>query len=727
MVVIISRNYRVDERNEKSRLNQFQESLYQASNSYREMGCGLPTRIGSIQFAARIVYEDSMKNLGRALSDAFRFWPLLLVATLCSIGSGAIWGLNIGALFPVIEVTIAGESLHDWIDREIGDSQGRIDNLHDQITDLDLEIGNLKQNTEDSVQSRESDIRVATQNLDLRKELLLNQLKAEQAGLETSLKLQPYIETYLPSDPFQTVLYVMAAVMMCTLLKHLFQFANTALVALIAARITRHIQKQIFAKALMLDQASFSGYGSSGFVAHITYTTNMLSSGITSVYGGAIREPLKLLSCLIGAALICPRLLLLTMTVVPFVIVLLYGVSRALKRVCKKLLEQAMGLHHVMLESLNNIKTVQAFCRENHEQQRFDAATRDMQRFTMKIACFNALNRPLTELLGLGMLVTAVVAGSYLVMFRATDIFGIQITDRPLGPASMLVFFGMLVGASDPVRKFAQVIDGINTGAVAANLLYPLLDQSSQIRESDSPVTTPRPHQRLRLDRVSFSYDLDHPVMSDASIEIPHGSMVAVVGVNGSGKSSMINLICRFYDPQSGQICLDDTDIRHLAFQDLRDRIALVTQNTELFNEDLYYNIGYGTRSASREQIVQAAKEAHADEFIRNQLPERYETVIGQDGHRLSGGQRQRIALARALIRDPDILILDEATSQIDLESEQLIFDSIAKQRESRTILFVTHRHEMLAMADMVIRFENGTVSSESHQKCQNESMKAVA
>lgn len=635
-----------------------------------------------------------MKNFGRALADAFGFWPLLLVATLCAVGNGALWGLNIGALFPVIKVTMAGESLHDWVSGEIEESQRR-------IAILDGEMDDLRNGA-----NPDGDMQIKLELLETKKQ-------AEQAGLASSLKIQPYIQRYVPTDPFQTVLYVMLGVLIGTALKHVFQFANTTLVALIAARITRRIQTRVFAKALQLDQASFAGHTSSGFVAHITYTTNMLSNGITSVYGGAIREPLKLASCLIGAAIICPRLLLLTMLVVPLVFGLLYLVSRSIKRVCQSLLERAMGLHHVMLESLNNIKTVQAFCREPHEQERFDKATMDMQRFTMRIVSFNALNRPLTELLALGMLSTAIIAGSYLVMNQTTEIFGIQITSQRLGPASMLVFFAMLVGASDPVRKFSTVIDGINTGAVAANLLYPMLDQPSRIVDGEDTVTTARPHKSLKLEGIDFGYDDSNMILNDVSLEIPHGSTIAVVGANGSGKSSMINLICRFYDPQSGRVCLDGADVRQMKLEDLRGRIALVTQNTELFNENLYYNIGYGTDGATREQIRAAAKAAHADSFIENDLPAKYDTVIGQDGHRLSGGQRQRIALARALIRDPDILILDEATSQIDVESERLIFDTIRDQCQHRTVLFVTHRQGMLDIADIILRVDSGSIHVE--------------
>lgn len=638
-----------------------------------------------------------MKNFGRALADALGFWPLLLVATLCSVGSGAIWGLNIGALFPVVEVTIAGESLQDWIQDEIAESHQRIAEIENQIDDT------------------RKGVAAGLEKSQLKLELLQTQLDAEKVGLESSRRFEPYIDRYLPHDPMQTILYVMVGLIFLTALKHVFQYVNTVIVALVAAKITRSIQKRIFAKAMKLDQASFANYGSSGFVAHITYTTTTLSNGITSVYGGAIREPLKLASCLIGAAFICPRLLLLTMLIVPVVAGLLYYLSRSLKRVCHSLFERATGLHHVMHESLNHIKTVQAYCRESHEQDRFDKATSDMQRFTLRMVSFNALNRPLTELLAMGMMVTAICAGSYLVMHRATEIFGIQITDRPLGAASMLVFFGMLVGASDPVRKLSSVIDGINTGAVAANLLYPMLDQTGRLESAAEPITTPRPHQTLRFEGVHFGYDASQRILSDVSLQIPHGTNVAVIGANGAGKSSLINLICRFYDPESGGVFLDDTDIRLMSLDDLRGRIALVTQNTELFNENLYYNIGYGSADASREQIIMAARAAHAESFIRNELPNQFDTVIGEDGNRLSGGQRQRVALARALVRDPDILILDEATSQIDAESEQLIFDTIRNECRNRTVIFVTHRKNMLAFADMVLTVDAGSIHVE-HQ-----------
>ena len=222
-----------------------------------------------------------MKNFSRALSDAFRYWPLLLVATLCSVCNGAIWGLNIGALFPVIEVTIAGDSMQQWIADEISEGERRVAGLEHQLDENQAMIAVVKEKAD--IEPDETTVR----NLTLKTEQLKARRDAELAGVASSRRMKPYIDRYLPNDPFKTVMYVMAGVMICTGLKHFFQFCNTALVALVSARIMRRIQGKIFSKALQLDQTSFAGYSSSGFVAHITHTTGMLSGGVTSVFGGA--------------------------------------------------------------------------------------------------------------------------------------------------------------------------------------------------------------------------------------------------------------------------------------------------------------------------------------------------------------------------------------------------------------------------------------------------------
>jgi ATP-binding cassette subfamily B protein/subfamily B ATP-binding cassette protein MsbA len=366
----------------------------------------------------------------------------------------------------------------------------------------------------------------------------------------------------------------------------------------------------------------------------------------------------------------------------------------------------------VILEALSNLKTVQAFSMEAAELARFDRATRDMQRFSLKTEFYNALTRPITELLGVGMLGTAIIIGAYLVLNHETHVLGIQVCSRPLSVASMLVFFGLLIGATDPIRKLSTVLSAINTGVIAADMLYPILDRPSFIRDPQIPVAAGRPHRHLEFRDVTFAYDGREPALKNVSVIIPFKAMVAIIGPNGSGKSSFVNLLCRFYDPQQGSVALDGVDLRSMRLAELRARIGLVTQNTELFNEDITYNLGYGSPGCSQEEIVKAAKMAHAHQFIM-ELPDGYRTVLGQNGHRLSGGQRQRIALARAILRDPEILILDEATSQIDLESERLIQSTLEEFGRDRTVVFITHRTTMRDMADVTLQIDNGRVTVE--------------
>jgi ATP-binding cassette subfamily B protein/subfamily B ATP-binding cassette protein MsbA len=364
----------------------------------------------------------------------------------------------------------------------------------------------------------------------------------------------------------------------------------------------------------------------------------------------------------------------------------------------------------VLLEALNNVLTVQAYTMEDFERQRFRNCTGDMMKTGMMHTFYFALANPITEILGIGMVATSIAVGAWLVINQQTEIFGVTMTDRPMTVPGIMVFFGMLIGASDPVRKLSGVLTGVNVGIVGAQALYPLLDTPSKLHEPAEPKTLPSPHREIRLKDVSFSYDGIDTVLKDVNISIPFGERVAIVGPNGGGKSTLVNLICRFYDPTSGQVLLDGVPLTEVAVHDLRRRIAMVTQQTELFNESIIYNIRYGRWDATEAEIIEAAKKAHAHEFI-SLMPDGYHTMVGPNGFRLSGGQRQRISLARAFLRNAEILVLDEATSQIDVESERLIHEALAEYVENRTVIMITHRASTLALADAIIQVEHGVAT----------------
>lgn len=644
--------------------------------------------------------------LARALRDASKYWPVLMAAFCCSAGVAALWGANIAALFPIIEVTLNGESLQNWNDK-------RIDQAHTTLETGDARVAELKQQLADGGLDEEA--RVTSQG---ELDRLFLELQAERATLYSAEKLKPWLDNWLPSDPFQTVLLVVGFVVVSTFTKHVFLLSSALLVGWVAMNISRNIRLKIFDKALELDRSQFMARGSAGFMAQVTHTTDMLAGGITSVYGGAVTEPLKILACLTGAWLISWQLTLACLTLAPVVGFLMVWLNRQIRGVSKNVLNQAMGFHHVLFEALGNVLTVQAYTMEEFEKERFRDCTKHMMKMGLRHTFFFTLANPITEILGIGMVATSIAVGAWLVINQETHIFGITMTERPMTVPGIMVFFGMLIGASDPVRKLSGIFTGLNLGTVAAAALYDLLDTPSKLTEAKEPKSLPSPHREIRLQNVSFSYDGIDTVLRDVDLQIAFGERVAIVGPNGGGKSTLINLICRFYDPTKGNVTLDGVPLTDLSIYDLRRRIAMVTQQTELFNESIEYNIRYGRWDATPEEIEEAARKAHAHEFI-SKFPQGYRTMVGPSGYRLSGGQRQRIALARAFLRDAEILVLDEATSQIDVESERLIHEALAQYVENRTVIMITHRASTLALADSIVTVEHGKLSKRPAEQLQ--------
>ena len=642
----------------------------------------------------------------RALREAAKSWPLLVAAFCCSTGVAALWGANIAALFPIIEVTLNGDSLQTWNDRRIKGAEERIEAAGKERKDLEdaLASGTLAADATVAARNRVDTIQLAT--------------RGDEAMLYSSRKLDPWLKNYLPNDPFTTVLWVVAFVVVSTFIKHGFLMANTMLVSWVAMNISRNIRLKVFDKALELDRAQFMSRGSAGFMAQVTCTADMLSSGIASVFGGAVTEPLKIFACLAGAFCISWQLTLACLTMAPVVGFLMVWLNRRIRNISKNILTRSMGFHHVLLETLNNVLTVQAYTMEEFERQHFRNCTRDMMKTGMWHSFYFALANPITEVLGIGMVATSIAVGAWLVINQQTEIFGITMTDRPMTVPGIMVFFGMLIGASDPVRKLSGVFTGVNVGVVGAGALYPLLDTPSKLREVANPKRLPSPHREIRLENVSFSYDGIDTVLKDVDLSITFGERVAIVGPNGGGKSTLVNLICRFYDPTKGRVLLDGVPLVELAVHDLRRRIAMVTQQTELFNESILYNIRYGRWEATTEEIEEAARKAHAHEFISD-FPDGYQTMVGPNGFRLSGGQRQRISLARAFLRDAEILVLDEATSQIDVESERLIHEALARYVKNRTVIMITHRASTLALADSIVQVEHGAVTKRPANQSQ--------
>ncbi len=638
-----------------------------------------------------------MHNFGRVLRLAFRRRWSIVGILVTSLVIAILWGANIGTLYPMIEVVFDEQSLPSYTTNKLQEADAK-------IAEIDAEIAALRAKRVDAKEPQRQTLDIQISNTQSKRELAVKSIHY--------LKLaKPTIDAYAPTTPYATLLLIVAVLVVCTAIKLVALLANLMLVQYVAERTAVDLRSIFFRKALRLDLDSFGENGSSDLTARLTNDIALVSAGVQILLGRLLREPLKMIVCIGSAAWICPRLLLFVMIVTPLLALVMHHLSRAIRRASRRAMEEMSQLYGMLNNSFAGIRVVKAFNTQAFERAKFVRGTRAYFAKSMKMAFYSTLARSSSEMLGITTVALAILAGGYLVLNEKTKLLGIQMSNEPLTFTEILLFFGFLIGAHDPARKLTDVWSSLQRGIAAASRVYETIDQPVRVQEPAQPIATPRPHQNIHFKNVSYQYPAGPIVLRGIDLTIPHGETVAIVGPNGCGKSTLISLLCRFDDPQSGSVCLDDVSVNQMRTRDLRKRMALVTQRTILFDDTIENNIRYGSPGADSHAVVRAAKMAFADEFIRRKTPQGYQTMLGIGGMRLSGGQMQRLALARAFLREPDILILDEATSQIDLESEQLIHEALAKFLVDRTGLMITHRPTSLTMADRIIVIESGRIA----------------
>jgi ATP-binding cassette subfamily B protein/subfamily B ATP-binding cassette protein MsbA len=359
-----------------------------------------------------------MRNFAQALKEAWRHWPTLAIAIVCSLGVATLWGANIAALFPIIETTVNGQSLQAW-------NQKRHDKAQQELATMEAEARQLE---ERAAAAADADER---RQLTIQFELLQTRMQVARASAFSAAKLQPIIERFLPADPFSTVLFVVAMVALATALKQTLMLTGTMLISYVSQSIARDLRGRIFDKAISLDRPGFDSQGISGFAAHITSTTDMLATGITNFYGGAITEPLRIIACLSGALFMSWRLTLASLIFAPLAAFLILYLNRQIRGLSVRIINRSMGFHHVMLEVFNSLITVQSNTMEDFERQRFRESTGYIRRMACTATFYNSLTSPVTELMGMGMLCSGVIVSAYLVLNQTTTIFGIPMCDEP--------------------------------------------------------------------------------------------------------------------------------------------------------------------------------------------------------------------------------------------------------------------------------------------------------
>ena len=622
---------------------------------------------------------------------ALKYKWSLVTAIFCSLMVAILWGANIGAVYPFVEVVFERNSIHDWVDKQITDG-------NDKISDLKTEVAGLE--LQDSLTDDESN------TLKIKRKQIVD-YEHRVAWVES---WGPTIKRYTPSGAFATLIMLVVILLAGTVLKGIFLIGNMVLVARVGQRTVLDLQNKFFKNTLQQDLKTLGEKGTGDMVGRIRGETGVIGNAVTTLFGKTLREPFKMLACLIGAALINWRLLIFSLLIAPIAAFLMIKLSQSIKRANKRAVEQSAKLMNRLFQALTHIRIVKSHNMESYERKQFRDKANEVYRKSMKIAVYNSLFRLNNEVLGIGVVCISALAGGYLVMNQKTHLFGIQLAATEMSITAMLTFYAFLIAACDPIRKMADVYNILNMGLVACDRVFPLVDRQASIQSPKDPKPLPSAAASINFKELHFGYDPEIPVLNGVDFEIKAGETIAIVGPNGCGKSTLVNFLLRFYDPDRGSIEFDGVNINEFKLQDLRRYVGMVNQQTMLFADSISNNIRYGSPEASDLEVRQAARKAHADSFINEKLEDGYDTVIGEHGSTLSGGQRQRIALARAILRDSPIVVLDEATSQIDTESEMLIHQTLLEHLQDRTALIITHRMSSIELADRVLVMSGGEV-----------------
>lgn len=508
------------------------------------------------------------------------------------------------------------------------------------------------------------------------------------------LRLKPTIYEYFPSDQFKTLGVLMGMVLVGVMIKGMFTFCQEVLVADVMQHTLFDIRNRFFRRTMNLDLASFSDQGSSDLMARFTSDMDSFAQGLNTILSKLIREPLRAVIYISGAFWFNWRLTCLTLVVVPISAYTTYRVGRMMKRAVRRSLESMSSIYKILQETFQGIRVVKAFGTERMERRRFFLETKNFYRKSIRVAMIDSMSDPVLEMLTFVTVAIALLAGSYLVLkqsiFLDLGLFKIQLASQVMAIEDLLMFYTIMAGVSDPIRKLSNVNSKLQRASAASDRICSLMDREPQVVDAPGAVESPVHRRTIEFADVHFAYPGREPLLTGIDLTVRHGETIALVGPNGCGKSTLMSLLPRFWDVDSGTIRIDGVDVRNIRGRGLRRLIGVVPQETILFQDTIARNIAYGDPSAGRDAIIEAAKRSYAHQFITT-LPDGYDTVIGERGHGLSGGQRQRIALARAMLRNPSILILDEATSAVDIQDEALIRKAIEEFSRGRTTFLISH------------------------------------
>jgi len=485
------------------------------------------------------------------------------------------------------------------------------------------------------------------------------------------------------------MIYLMFFVVVSVILRGIFQFFCDITLQFIGNSIVRNARTRLYAHLQSLSLDYFSEQKTGELMARITFDAELLHRGVSDGFSRLFKNSFDLILYIGLPVLIEWKLALIVFGIFLLIMPPVVIIGNVIKKLSAHSQEKIGTISSLLQETISGIRVVKAFSMETYEARRFDRHNRRFYRIMMRMARRDAILSPITEFVVI--LATAVV---FIFMGKA-------LLNGEIAAGSFILYIVCLGSIPRPIKQIGKANNLIHRSAAAAERMESVLNMKSSIQEKPDAGLLPFFKELIRLESVDFSYGNDL-VLKDINLEIRRGEVLAIVGSSGSGKSTLVNLLPRFYDPTGGRILIDGYDLKDVTLNSLRAQIGIVTQEIILFNDSVARNIAYGTQGAARQKVEEAALMANAHDFI-SQLPHGYDTTVGERGYMLSGGERQRLSIARAIMKDPPILVLDEATSALDAESERLVQEAIARLMVHRTVFVIAHRLSTIKDATKII------------------------
>ena len=521
-------------------------------------------------------------------------------------------------------------------------------------------------------------------------------------------KLPLFVENILNQlnrlSPLGVLYALLIVVPIALVIRAVFEFLQSYIMADVGQKVIRDVKNLIYEKLQTLSLDYFTQKRSGELVSRITNDVRLIENAVSYALTDLVYETCQVVSFALLTFLINWKMALISVVILPLVAVPMLIVGKMLRKLSKKSQEKMADINSLLVETFIGVRIVRAFCMEEKEISKFRGQNQDYYRLAMKSIKRMLILGIVTELIG--------VAAALFIIFYG----GRQVIQGSLSFGMFTLFMAALLSLIRPFKKLSQVNSIMQQAIAAVKRIYEVLDTQPLITESPGAKVLPAVRTSVAFKDVYFAY-AERPILEGINLEVNLGSRLAIVGPSGVGKSTLVDLIPRLYDPRQGRILIDGQDIREVTLKSLRGQIGIVNQETILFNDTVKANISYGKSGASDAEIEQAAKEAYAHEFILR-LPEGYNTIIGDRGTKLSGGEKQRIAIARALLKNPPILILDEATSQLDTESEMVVQQALERLIQGRTVFIIAHRLSTVKSASQIIVLDKGKITERgTHQQ----------